>query len=659
MTAIRTGWALGGVLLLSCGNPGPTDGKGLRDACESVHVTRVASPVDVGIDDVWADGAHEAWAVGSHGVVLRWDGERWTHQATLDAANLEGVAEDAAGTPYAAGWQVEAGSGSVGRLYRHGPGGWTRVAAELVHAKLRGIEVDPDGTLYTFGEVPPGGAWLYRLEADEWSAFRTSLRRIDDVWAVSASLVFMVGTVTGGAGALAVFEDGEARIVDTYPGARLKTIAGVGKQVLAAGRRADGARWIAKVTKAGLEDQTVEGDGQVQALWGTSSDEVWAVDDRGNVLLREEGQAWRVGPGGVDEGLNALAVLSPREVVAVGEAGAIVSIGCVERPPYVRSPCDVETVGSVPGEIYGLSQDDDGALYLATSGGAFLYSEGEAVQLWGRANTVLLDTWTAPGGTATWMVGTDASGAIEETLILRCTRVSCAELDSLAAGVLTGVHGTRDDLVHAVGTDWASEPARSLSFRFDGTQWAPREVGSSATLEDVWVAGEDSVWAVAKVYDLPEPSGQIFHYDGADWQLDVADAPARLVGIAGRSAHDIFAVGINDGIPGSSGGTYGAVLHFDGSDWETVSTDSLVGYTAVEVTESSAPEGRAWLGSIHYDEAQGLYRPQLTSWNGGSFEFYELCPPEPVEDLLLDTDAGVMWLGGRDGTLYRRKDTGP
>ena len=112
-----------------------------------------------------------------------------------------------------------------------------------------------------------------------------------------------------------------------------------------------------------------------------------------------------------------------------------------------------------------------------------------------------------------------------------------------------------------LGTFAVGEEGTVLSF--DGETWVAMDTPTDIKLRDVWGTSERA-YAVGGVSD-----GQyvIIEYFEDTWTI-VAEGDGTLLGIDGRAADDIYAVGGR--ADAASGSPRCTVLHFDGSQWAAV-----------------------------------------------------------------------------------------
>jgi hypothetical protein len=202
---------------------------------------------------------------------------------------------------------------------------------------------------------------------------------------------------------------------------------------------------------------------------------------------------------------------------------------------------------------------------------------------------------------------------------------------------------------------------------YDGDEWLAQTPSDSFTYVEIWAASETDL------YIGRDDLGDIYHYDGARWDLQILPTERGLIptyalfgaatddvyasiyqeglfhfdgsawtkvshpsaiisGIHGRSASDIWAVGTE-------------VLHYDGSAWTLVSVgDAFVGtgiinrrYHAVWV----APSGKVWIVG---EEGVALY---------GDAGGFELVPTGVTVTLFTvwGSSEHDVWAGGVQETL--------
>ncbi len=124
--------------------------------------------------------------------------------------------------------------------------------------------------------------------------------------------------------------------------------------------------------------------------------------------------------------------------------------------------------------------------------------------------------------------------------------------------------GTERDLhgvhVHASGAAVAVGVA-GVATHWDGSAWTPRETGTIATLDAVWMPDEDVAYAVA--------ARDVLVYRGGAWSV-AWTAPEELAGVWAPSEADVWVVG-----------DAGYVARFDGATWAQVDSGVDAALSAV------------------------------------------------------------------------------
>jgi hypothetical protein len=521
---------------------------------------------------VAGDPASELWAVGEVGMVLRFDGQRWSAPWAPTRELLRSV------------W---AGSGEVwavgehGTVVHHTPDGW---AAETVpgipwDSSLRGVWAAGDGVW-----VAGGGGVLLERRAGVWSSVEAAAGSSwNAVWA-SADEVWAVGD------AGAVLHRGSEGWV--------RVDAGVAQDLLAV-RGRPGEVWIAGnagvLRRYRAEDDTWQAPpGEGPAPQGRlSALHLGAEPGTGPALVANElGQLFTwdgattcpvPGDAGAPEqpcpewrGVRSVGselpifglIASGDSALAVGALGSITRWDGDARTPISEGAADsyLDIAGSAAGEpwiagdrllarsgdrwrevgmdspraAYAVQPLADGRTLIAGTAGL---ARGYADDVWHDMD-VRADAWLHAlfsDGQSGWLVGSRGGSW---GLLNGRTWVPLAtptERDLLA------VFGLPSGNVWAVG-------AAGVTLRHDGSAWVEIPSGPSggvaAELRAVWGSADDDVWAVGT-------GGTTLHWDGVVWSSVGEDAAFSLNALWGRARDDVWAAG--------SGGT---LLHYDGSSWQ-------------------------------------------------------------------------------------------
>ena len=272
-------------------------------------------------------------------------------------------------------------------------------------------------------------------------------------------------------------------------------------------------------------------DASLRRVWGSASDDVWAVGTNGAVL-RYDGSAWHALESNTTEQLNAVSGCGDKCAWAAGHNGTVLKWDGEAWSDVSLPDHDEELLGvwvARPNNVY-MSGIKFGAALLAQFDGsdwatATLTQAGSLWDIWGSGEA---DVWT---------VGS-ARGAAGFLLHYAGTVWNYGGYEG---GQLRTIWGTAPTDVWAAGYDVPIQ-------HWDGRGWTVVSA-DVYRLFSIWGSGEQDVWAVG--FD-----GVMLHYDGT-WAPIESPTTEHLWGIWGAAADDIWAAGGN-----------GTLLHFDGASWE-------------------------------------------------------------------------------------------
>lgn len=168
--------------------------------------------------------------------------------------------------------------------------------------------------------------------------------------------------------------------------------------------------------------------------------------------------------------------------------------------------------------------------------------------------------------------------------------------------------------------------------RWNGTSFAAMESGTTEDLWGVWGASPDEVWAVGGS-GFPDATATLLRWDGARWEtvtvppLERADVRAFFK-VWGSSASDVWVVGQR-----------GAVLHYDGTQWE----ERLVGASQDLIA--------VWgTGPDHVVMVGGRGNGIVVTWDGTTFRAANLAPLPGLNGVWMDGER-VFHVAGILGTI--------
>jgi cysteine-rich repeat protein len=421
-------------------------------------------PAPALLSAVWAANDQTAVAVGAQGTVVRWDGTAWSTEIAGTTADLRDVWGRASGDVYAVGdavvvhwngvaWSslgfpgtgMRAIAGDGDRIYVVGDGGaaWSYDALGW-HALATGTTADLSDVYAAGGLVVAVGAAGTILQGDGtgWTPSRTATTaNLRAVWGGATDGFFAVGE----RGTL-LFYDGQVwrpmalgRGVTGSPDQTFITIKGVDGQAIGVVGTEDlvsyeGAAWSPAAVP------TIE---TLSALWGTSSDDVFAVG-RNGTILHHDGLIWTAEASPTSVDLYAVSGTSATDVYAAGDELTLLHFDGASWSVVRTGP-----IGGVDGVFRALFVDPSGDVVAGGTLGVFnnvavspfRTSPNDARALWGTSATQL---WAAGATGIQYYSGNHWTA----------TTATTAEV---------ALGGTTTANLYAVGAQ---------SYHFDGVTWA-------------------------------------------------------------------------------------------------------------------------------------------------------------------------------------------
>lgn len=513
------------------------------------------------LNGVWASSPKNVIAVGAAGTVMRFDGHRWTKMPTATSADLLAVWGRARYDVYAVGsdgtvlhcdgsrWTVSASSGGQpivdvwgdqSRCFAVGPDGMVLQLSSTgcsridtgTESDLLGIAGTPATGLCAVGE---GGAFL-RYDGATWERVRSgTLRTMSRICGTKEGhLVTVCGP------RIREFDGKEWTSMDVTPtGYDYYSFADVwglsmqGLFVLQGDgiQHYDGSTW----TSMDLPELPSgdEGGARLLDVWGSSSNDVYAVGS-GGAVLHYDGTGWATTTAGESD-LVCLFGISKNELYAANNR-------LVDEPPCFSPPCPENRVFS---SIF----TSDGEAWIEMSVIEDKWIRG----LWGMSGDALFGV----GAFAEMWEEGGMGGIRYYRTILRYDGASWIPMiDETTQGTLNDVWGSSENDIFAVGSGGAI-------LHYDGTSWVEMQSGTGEDLLAVWGVSAEDVVAVGG-------GGVILRFDGVSWTAMSVGSSVALTDVWGSSASDFVAVG---------GG--GSIHHYDGTMWTAISSPAVNALTAV------------------------------------------------------------------------------
>ncbi len=344
--------------------------------------------------------------------------------------------------------------------------------------------------------------------------------------------------------------------------------------------RYDGQKW--RLTRTPVTEN-------LNAIWGTDASHVWAVGVDG-VILFFNGSSWTKQDSHSDKTLNDVWGNWDMDVYAIGQEREILH--------YDGVAWDTMAVANGNEILYSLWGNSVHDIYATGLGKKLLHFDGSS---WGEVQTNASFALNAVWGTGpsdVFAVG--GGGAAVHWDGLAWNNIDIGE------GIFPNtLWGTGTDDVYAMG---AASGSGHNAFHWDGLSWSPVEThtvegitgvfgafsevvavgqagmilrksgaeflpepgGNIADLEAVWVSSDGSeAFAVGD-------AGTIVHFENDKWTSMVSGTTQNLRGLGGTCSCAMYAVGEN-----------GTVLKYDGNNWSDFSPGGLTNYNEVWVDAST------------------------------------------------------------------------
>lgn len=159
-------------------------------------------------------------------------------------------------------------------------------------------------------------------------------------------------------------------------------------------------------------------------------------------------------------------------------------------------------------------------------------------------------------------------------------------------------------------------PDGPLLVHWNGSEWTWSDIwplfdGNFGDIEDILALASDNVWAVGEEWVVEGTTthrvAAVLHWDGAEWsRIAVPKEPDRdviLRTVTGHSASDLYAAGVASATDGSP---EAYLLHYDGQDWTSVPDVELAEGSQFFASAISAA-GELWLaGRANEFSLEGL-----------------------------------------------------
>ena len=467
---------------------------------------------------VWMENATTAYAVGDNGTALRWNGTAWSPLSTASTTQLNGV--------WGSGQRVIM-VGNSGEVLRFNG---TAVSRETVPIAddLNAVAGVPGGLITVVGDF--GG--ILRYDGAAWTLVNSN-GVLDDFSSVSGTDANGGRMYIGGTNGVYQL-DGTTltSAAASYPVSVLDVHVDPSASVWAVGQRGSIQRL------AGATWSTLNFAPDLLDVWTTSSTNAWAVGEYGFVY-RWNGVAW------ARQSTPSLATLYTVWGASTNDAFAGGDNGTMLR--WNGSTWNAMSFPSTA-RVFALWGSSASNVFAVTDVGEILRFNGTA---WALQST-------APGGATLLSVYGVSANEVYATgtggLVLRYNGTTWSTFASPnAATTLFGIWMSGTSNIVSIGAN--IDGTSGFAFGYNGSTWSPFNIGSARALTSVWGASVFDVYATG---DL----GTILRYNGATWQSMNSGTTDLLWAVSGApdASGGAFAVGYNTTIvTGSSTGAASAM----------------------------------------------------------------------------------------------------
>jgi hypothetical protein len=313
----------------------------------------------------------------------------------------------------------------------------------------------------------------------------------------------------------------------------------------------------------------------IDAVWGTSPDNVYAVD--GSTIFHYDGISWSEMHHAQGRIFYDIWGSSENNVLAVGyRDNGIEYTGTAlyfdgsswqSLSIPVCSICEFISIwGGGKDDIFILAEEMD-----QRERPMILHYDGV------KWNTTIYETDLYGIGGDGW----DNVVAVGEQGTILHLNTRWSQMSNPTTAILHSGWGSSSSDVFAVGDD-------GVILHFDGNSWLQMSSPTDARLYGIWGSSPSNVFAVGD-------AGTILHYDGAQWSRMASPTYWDLKTIWGHDSQHVYTVG-----------DAGALFHYDGSEWRALDNPSYWGSlkgvwsSSEEIVISGGGEcllydGTAWL----------------------------------------------------------------
>jgi FecR protein len=275
-------------------------------------------------------------------------------------------------------------------------------------------------------------------------------------------------------------------------------------------------------TQGWISEKSPNPNGNLFGVWGSSSSDVFAVDEAGPIL-HYDGKVWST-LNSPNQNIGFLSIWgsSSTDIFAVGEAGNIIHYNG-QAWSTMNSPTTNDLYS-----VWGSSSSD---VFAVGDFGTIIHYDG---RMWSNINiNEVMEFFGVWGSSSSDVFVVGQAGTV-----LHYDGSTWSTMNSSTSNELAGIWGSSSSDVFAVGK-------YGTILHYDGRTWSAMNTSTTESFTDVWGSSSSNVFAVGNV-----GNENISHYDGNSWSALNNGTTDGFRGIWGSSSSDVFTVGA------------GAILHY-------------------------------------------------------------------------------------------------
>ena len=377
-------------------------------------------------------------------------------------------------------------------------------------------------------------------------------------------------------------------------------------------------------------------------IWGPSSDNLFATGT-GGIVMRYDGQKWRLTQTPVTENLNAIWGTDAGHVWAVGADGVVLFFN---GSSWTKQNSNTDkTLNDVWGnwdmDVYAIGQEREIVHYDGVAWDTMAVANGDEIlySLWGSSVHNIYATGVGKN-------------------LLHYNGTSWGEVQTNASFTLNAVWGTGSTDVFAVGGNGAA-------VHWDGLAWSNIDIGEGLFPNTLWGTSTSDVYAMGVASGAGHNA---FHWDGFSWspvEMNTIDGVRGVFGVGneviavgqvgmihrksgaeflpepGGNIADLEAAWVSpDGSEAFAVGDLGTILHFENGNWTEMASGT---------TQNLRGLGGASTSALYAVGENGT----VLKYDGNNWSDFAPGVPANYNEIWIDAGTGDAFLAGDGGTVMK------